>query len=112
MFKSEMKEKKMISLLTTIQFLKSEATTTVRSKNDIYLLHVSFQFQSKYPSKVSAMKVTNVLFFFFIFDRKVAAASDFHDCTIIKCDLVNKFLIITSMSNISPFSFKKRDPVK
>ena len=66
MFKSETKEKKIISLLTTIQFLKSEAATSVRSKNDIYLLHVSFQFQSKYPSKVSAMKVTNVLFFLFL----------------------------------------------
>ena len=51
------------------------------------------------------MKVTNVLGFF-IFDRKVAAASDFHNCTIIKCDLVNKLLIITSMSIITPFSFK------
>ena len=57
------------------------------------------------------MKVTNVLFFF-NFDRKVAAASDFHNCTIIKCDLVNKLLIITSMSIITPFSFKKRDPLK
>ena len=26
---------------------------------------VSFQLQSKYPSKVSAMKVINVLFFFY-----------------------------------------------
>ena len=39
------------------------------------------------------MKVINILLLFFIFDRKVAAASDFHNCTctIIKCDLVNKF---------------------
>ena len=64
MFKSETKEKKIISLLTTIQFLKLEAATSVRSKNDIYLLHYSFQ--SKYPSKGSAMKVTNVLFFLFL----------------------------------------------
>ena len=61
MLKSKTKEKKIISLLTTIQFLKSEAATTVRSKNDICLLHVSFQFQSKYHSKVSAMKVIDVL---------------------------------------------------
>ena len=33
MFKSEKKEKKIISLLTTIQFLRLEAATTVRSKN-------------------------------------------------------------------------------
>ena len=62
-----MKEKKIISLLTTIQFLKSEAATTVRYKplkNDICLLHISFQFQSKYTSKVSAMNVIYVLFFF------------------------------------------------
>ena len=66
MFKSKTKERKIISPLTTKQFLKSEAATTIRSKNDIYLLHVSFQFQSKYPSKVSAMTVTNVLFVFFL----------------------------------------------
>ena len=47
----------------SIQFLKSEAATTVRSKNDVCLLHVSFQFQSKYPSKVSAMNVIDVLLF-------------------------------------------------
>ena len=35
-------------------------------KNDICLLHVSFQCQSKYPSKVSAMKVINVLFSLFL----------------------------------------------
>ena len=70
MFKSETNEKKIISLLITIHFLKSEAATTVRSKKDICLLHVSFQFQSKYPSKVSAMKVIDLwgffLFCFFI----------------------------------------------
>ena len=54
------KKKKMITLLTTMHFLKSEAATTVRSKSDICLLHVSFQFQSKYHSKVLAMKVIDI----------------------------------------------------
>ena len=35
-------------------------------KNDICLLHVSFQCQSKYPSKVSAKKVIIVLFSLFL----------------------------------------------
>ena len=69
-----------------------EAATTVRSKNGICLLHVSFQFQSKYPSKVSAMKVIDLCFFFrFVFYLTVVAASDFNNYTMINCDLVNKF---------------------
>ena len=56
-------------------------------KNDKCLLHVSFQFQSKYLLKVSAMKVIDVFFF----DRTVVTASDFNNCTMINCDLVNKF---------------------
>ena len=96
MFKSQTKEKKkIISLLTTIQFLKSEAATTVRSKNDKCLLCGTFNIQSKYPSKVSAMKVIKLmscfLFFALFFYRTVVAASYFNNCTMINCDLVNKF---------------------
>ena len=64
------RKKKIISLVTTIQFLKSEAATTIQSKNDICHLHVSFQFQRKCPSKVSAMKVIDVLIFIFLIVQK------------------------------------------
>ena len=37
------------------------------------------------------MKVIDVLFLFFIFERTIVAASDFNNCTMTKCDLVNKF---------------------
>ena len=57
MFKSQTKGIKIISLLPTIPLLKSEAETTVRSKM-IYVSYVFLStFQSKYPSKVSAMIV-------------------------------------------------------
>ena len=38
---------------------------SVQSQQCHVLSHVSFQLQSKYPSKVSAMKFIDVFFFFF-----------------------------------------------
>ena len=47
-FKSETKEKKIISLLTTIPFLKLEAATTVRSK----MIYVSYMFLSNFKVNI------------------------------------------------------------
>ena len=90
MFKSETKEKKDNFTVDNHTNFEIGSCNYCTLKNDICLLHVSFQFQSKYPSKVSAMKGIDDFFVCFFY-RTVVAASDSHNCKMINCDLVNNF---------------------